>query len=290
MPDSPSPIVSLFLKLYRVLSKDMSKVSPIEMQALYTQCLATPTLSAVKAQLSAGTVIENIQTLDTRVNKLAALVATDQIIGHALNSPESEVSKPLRYLKKSFLKNGHLFSDASTLILPRRQGYGGILDHEGFGTLVNSCIVVTGTLRRSVKTVNTLNGVEITPSKRHPKLQKAFAVACCSLIDGPDDLHFTKRELGALHYYDIRAKDAVSARIRKILVNLDASGASIGMLPELSLTEHLLKHWQAEIRRALSQQDEARRLRTARFCSTGQPEMSCFSRTNVFDISCRKKI
>jgi predicted amidohydrolase len=84
---------------------------------------------------------------------------------------------------------------------------------------------------------------------RH-ELLAGIKVACCPFIADPDELSFAVDDRSGRHFYRIGPRDHAPtlARVQELIDTLDASGAQIAVLPELTLTPALLERWQTCLR------------------------------------------
>jgi predicted amidohydrolase len=83
------------------------------------------------------------------------------------------------------------------------------------------------------------------------ELDGGLVVACVPMIDRLEELHCVRvpSNVGTPDYsIEPRDSDALNARAAEILRRLDASGAHLAVLPELTATEALVSEWQRLVR------------------------------------------
>lgn len=81
-------------------------------------------------------------------------------------------------------------------------------------------------------------------------LELGLKVACMPFIEDPGEMIFETRELpdGRFYFIGPRSLPATRARVAEALAALDRSGATIGILPELTLDGPLVELWQHALR------------------------------------------
>jgi predicted amidohydrolase len=77
--------------------------------------------------------------------------------------------------------------------------------------------------------------------------ERGLIVGCVPMMDGLADLVAQVHESERTHFFQLSPSADLATRIPEILESLDASGAQIGVLPELALSDTLLAAWQAGV-------------------------------------------
>lgn len=88
------------------------------------------------------------------------------------------------------------------------------------------------------------------PYQTPPRNDRArIKVGCAPMLAGYDEMEISARQQDGVSRYQIRPRtEPLKARIRPILDALDHSGATIGILPEATLSDELLATWKAALR------------------------------------------
>jgi predicted amidohydrolase len=83
------------------------------------------------------------------------------------------------------------------------------------------------------------------------EIERGLVVACAPFVADPDELSFHIDDRPGGRFYRIHPRNLQStvARIPEVIEAMEASGAQLGLIPELTLTPDLLEAWQVQLRR-----------------------------------------
>lgn len=177
--------------------------------------------------------------------RLACLIALDTVFGHLRPETTQPVPPGMARLAAQVEVTGRLDSDSEArkgALLPRvvvRSIPGQAPDHKR--DMFHNVIRVT---ERAWRMGDFRVLGEAARLQRH-EVQRGLKVACAPLIASPSELEFHTRRRGRRRVYSIAPAGlpATQARIAEVVDAFHASGAIVGVAPELTLTRDLLTCW-----------------------------------------------
>jgi predicted amidohydrolase len=180
--------------------------------------------------------------------RFAVLVGLDAALAHAVPSAGGPVPPALSEPALRYAESGRLDSGAHPgALLPRfaRPGRGGQLPTEpadAFGSVVR--------VGESEWSACDHHSLPIHARLSRPDREGGLRIATAPLIREPDELAWEAEERAGVRFYRIHPATpaSIQRRIDRVIASWDEQGATIGVAPELCLSQELLRRWRAALR------------------------------------------